>query len=205
VDNSNNEKRGNYMKNVYLIIGPSGSGKTSIANELQDVYGFKTVESYTTRPPRYKGERGHIFVTDEEFDKLGEMVAYTEYNGYRYGVTAEIIDANDIYVIDPPGVKHMRKHYHGRKGIVTIGLEVSETIRALRMMNRGDPLSDILKRLEIDAQWFGNERNKIVYNAVCSELGLNVAVDYIKKYIEIKEGWENLAPMGEKAREGETK
>ena len=175
------------MKNIYLIVGPSGSGKTTIANELRDVYGFKTVESYTTRPPRYKGELGHIFVTDEEFDKLGEMVAYTEYNGYRYGVTAEIIDANDIYVIDPPGVEHMRKHYHGGKGIIAIGLEVSETIRALRMMNRGDKIEDILKRIEIDSQWFDDKKYKGLYSITCNKLNLNDAVDYIKKYVDVRE------------------
>ena len=176
------------MKNIYLIVGPSGSGKTTIANALRDVYGFKTVESYTTRPPRYPGEKGHIFVSDEEFDKLGEMVAYTEYNGYRYGVTADIIDACDVYVIDPPGVEHMRQHYHGDKRIVTIGLDVSETIRALRMMNRGDSLQDILRRIEIDSRWFDNSEVKLVYDIRCSELELDKAVDYIKKYIDIREG-----------------
>lgn len=175
------------MRNIYLLVGPSGSGKTTIANELRDIYGFKVVESYTTRPPRYPGERGHIFVSDEEFDNLGEMCAYTEYNGYRYGVTREIIDECDIYVIDPPGVEYMQQRYHGGKGIVTIGLEVSETIRAIRMMNRGDSLIDILKRLEVDSKWFGDKGVKVIYSITCSELGLNEAVDYIKKYIDVKE------------------
>lgn len=175
------------MNNIYLIIGPSGSGKTTIANELRDKYGLNVVESYTTRPPRYEGEGGHIFVSNEEFDKLGEMVAYTEYNGYRYGVTAEIVDACDIYVIDPPGVEHMRKHYHGAKGIVTIGLDVSETIRVLRMMKRGDSFDDILRRIEVDARWFDNKEVKLIYDIHCAELELDKAVDYIKKYIDVRE------------------
>lgn len=175
------------MKNIYLIVGPSGSGKTTIAKELQKRYGLKQVESYTTRLPRYLGEQGHIFVTNNEFDKLDEMVAYTEYNGYRYGVTQDIIDACDIYVIDPPGVQHMREHYKGNKGIVTIGLEVSETIRALRMMKRGDAIEDILKRIEIDSQWFDDKRYKGLYSITCNELNLDEAVNYIKTYIDIRE------------------
>lgn len=190
------------MKNIYLIIGPSGSGKTTIANELRDVYELKTVESYTTRPPRYPGERGHIFVSDEEFDHLGEMVAYTEYNGFRYGVTADIIDQNDIYVIDPPGVEHMKNHYHGDKGIVTIGLDVSETIRALRMMKRGDSICDILKRIETDAQWFDNKEVKLIYDIRCAELELDKAVKYIKTYIDNRERnwieWKYMSELKEK-------
>lgn len=190
------------MKNIYLIIGPSGSGKTTIANELHVIYGLNVVESYTTRPPRYPGEKGHIFVSDDEFDKLGEMVAYTEYNGFRYGVTADIIDQNDIYVIDPPGVEHMKKHYHGDKGIVTIGLDVSETIRALRMMKRGDSLRDILRRIETDAQWFDNKEVKLIYDIHCSELELDKAVKYIKTYIDNRERnwleWKYMSELKEK-------
>lgn len=80
------------LKNIYLIVGPSGSGKTTIANELKATYGYKAVESYTTRPPRYEGERGHIFVSDEEFDALGPIIERTqqslehatEYIGFLY-------------------------------------------------------------------------------------------------------------------------
>lgn len=175
------------MKNIYLIVGPSGSGKTTIANALHERYGLNVIESYTTRPPRYPGEGGHIFVSNEEFDKLGEMVAYTEYNGYRYGVTSEIVDQNDIYVIDPPGVEHMRKHYHGDKRIITIGLNVSETIRALRMMKRGDSIDDILQRIEVDSKWFDNSSYKLIYDTICSELELDKAVEYVKHYIDILE------------------
>lgn len=114
------------LKNIYLIVGPSGSGKTSIANELETTYGYKAVESYTTRPPRHPGERGHIFVSDEEFDALGPMCAYTEYNGYQYGVTADVIDSHDIYVIDPYGVKYLVEHYQGKKEILAIRLMVDE-------------------------------------------------------------------------------
>ena len=77
---------------IVLLVGPSGSGKTAIANYLHDTYGWNTVQSYTTRPPRYDGEEGHTFVTDEEFDKLTDMIAYTEFDGHRYCATADQID-----------------------------------------------------------------------------------------------------------------
>lgn len=142
------------MKNIYLIIGASGSGKTTVTELLAHDHGLKTVWSYTTRPPRYDGEEGHIFVSEEEFDRLGEMCAYTEYNGYRYGVTSEIIDQNDIYVIDPPGVSYLKQHYKGHKGLVTIFLDISEEIRRKRMEARGDDPEAIERRLEMDRKWF---------------------------------------------------
>lgn len=142
------------MKNIYLIVGASGSGKTTVTELLAHDHGLKTVWSYTTRPPRFKGEEGHIFVSEEEFDQLGEMCAYTEYNGYRYGVTSEIIDKSDIYVIDPPGVSFMKAHYKGSKGIVVVFLDISEEIRRKRMEARGDDPKAIERRLEMDRKWF---------------------------------------------------
>ena len=69
-------------KGIYLIVGKSGSGKTTLVNELRK-YGYTSVESYTTRPKRFKNETGHTFITEEEFDrrmanyksKLTEMFA----------------------------------------------------------------------------------------------------------------------------------
>ncbi len=171
------------MKNIYLIVGPSGSGKTTLAEALARDYGLKTVWSYTTRPKRYPGEEGHLFVTNEEFNELGDMCAYTEYNGFRYGVTSEIIDQSDIYVIDLPGVLYLKEHYKGPKGIVTIGLEVSETVRALRMMKRGDSLEDILKRLEVDANWFDPTKFGLVYSLVVSALNADELEAHVWNYI----------------------
>ena len=68
---------------LFLFCGRSASGKTTVADKLSCQYGYRQIESYTTRPPRIPGEIGHIFISNEEFDNLGELAAYTEYNGYR--------------------------------------------------------------------------------------------------------------------------
>ena len=67
------------MKNIFLIVGASGSGKTTIVEQLEQRYGLTSIQSYTTRAARYVGEKGHIFVSDEEFDKLTDLIAYTEF------------------------------------------------------------------------------------------------------------------------------
>lgn len=111
------------------------------------------------------------------------MCAFTVYNGYRYGVTSDMIDENDIYVIDPPGVRFLKSKYHGKKRVVTIGLEISETVRALRMMKRGDSLDDILRRIEVDAEWFDPKNLGFVYGTVLSALNKEQMVEQAWDYI----------------------
>ena len=142
------------MKNLYLIIGPSGSGKTELAKRLTEDCSMNSVESYTTRPPRYPSEEGHIFITDEEFDQLGEMCAYTEYNGYRYGVTKDILDVSDVYVIDPAGAIYLANHYSG-KPVRYIWLGTSPWVCYDRMIARGDNVAMAWTRLEYDKDAFG--------------------------------------------------
>lgn len=178
------------LKNIYLIVGPSGSGKTSIANELQTTYGYKAVESYTTRPPRYTGERGHIFVTDKEFDALGPMCAYTEYNGYRYGVTEDIIDSHDIYVIDPYGVKYLVEHYQGEKEILAIRLMVNGGECIKRMRNRGDNYTAIEERIKNDTKSFGDKERDISYDMVIPNNDFTNTVEAIYNFIQCWEGEE---------------
>lgn len=141
------------MNNLYLIIGPSGSGKTSLAEGLSWKLGMKQVESYTTRSPRYPGETGHIFVSDEEFDKLGEMCAYTEFDGHRYGVTKNILDKSDVYVIDPAGVMYLLDNYSG-KPLRYIWLATSPGVCYERMIHRGDSEEKAKKRIENDSDRF---------------------------------------------------
>lgn len=139
---------------IVLLIGPSGSGKTTIANYLHDTYGWNAVSSYTTRPPRYDGEEGHIFVTDEEFDKLTNIIAYTEFDGHRYCATADQIDQRDLYIVDVDGVVSMQELYHGESELLPVYLDVSVTTCLERMSHRGDALWQITNRTKNDTEAF---------------------------------------------------
>ena len=140
---------------LYLFVGRSASGKTTIANILEEKHGYKQVQSYTTRPPRYNGEVGHIFVSDEEFDNLGELAAYTEYNCHRYGTTVKQLEECSIYSIDVPGVESLLKKNIDRP-IVIIYFNTTVYTRILRMVDRHDSESTIISRLLQDEQydWF---------------------------------------------------
>ena len=137
------------MKNLYLIVGASGSGKTTVANVLEEKYGYKQLQSYTTRPMRTENEIGHIFVNDAFFDQLANFIGYTSYGDYRYGATAEQADNSDLYVIAPAGVEFLRKHYNG-KPVKVITITSPVHTRISRMEQRGDEFSKIMERLLID-------------------------------------------------------
>ena len=132
---------------LYLFVGKSASGKTTVANFLEKKHGFKQVNSYTTRPPRYDGETGHVFINDEQFDNLSDIVAYTEYNGFRYGTTAEQLDKCNIYVVDVPGVKTLLERYRTNRRIMIFYFGANICTRINRMTNRGDCDAAIISRL----------------------------------------------------------
>lgn len=144
------------MYNLYLIIGPSGSGKTTLADELCTYYEAKQVESFTDREPRRNGEKGHRFVTKNEFDKIRDkMVAYTEFDGHQYGVTKGLLDQSDFYVIDPDGAIDLIKHYERPNGnICVIWLHSSVDTRIRRMKEDGRSMESIASRIDHDRNVF---------------------------------------------------
>ena len=130
------------MKNIYLIVGCSGSGKTAITEKLEELYNLKSIQSYTTRPPRYDGETGHTFISNEEFDKLVDICGYTEFAGNRYCSTAEQVENNDLYVIDPNGVDYFIKSYKGKKTPKIIYINSDLNVRYERMVKRAEENGD---------------------------------------------------------------
>lgn len=144
------------MKHDYivLIVGKSGTGKSTICRYLEVDYGVKELRSYTTRPRRGADDNSHIFVSDEEFDNLDGIVAYTEYNGYRYCATEKQIEEYDTYIIDPDGVDYFLKEYNGKKIPMVVHIVAPERIRSERMAYRGQSDKEIKNRLELDKQAF---------------------------------------------------
>lgn len=150
------------VKPLYCFIGPSASGKTTIANMLEEQYSYKQVQSYTTRPPRYDGEVGHIFIDDEAFRNLGELAAYTFYNGYQYGTTFSQLNECDIYVIDTSGLKCLLEKYSNRP-IYVIYFDASVKIRIERMIDRGASDMEIVSRLHTDGDSWYDELDHLVW------------------------------------------
>jgi guanylate kinase len=177
-------------KPLYLFVGKSASGKTTIATLLEKIHGYKQVNSYTTRKPRYNGEYGHIFVSDEEFDKLGELAAFTNYNNHRYGVTCEQLSQCSLYVIDVPGVENLFKNLQNNlRPICVIYFDAAVSTRIDRMIDRGSSDMEIIARLHNDDtknDWY-KELDKLVWHYK------NIEGQQVKLYkIDANENIENV-------------
>jgi len=143
---------------LFCLVGPSGCGKTSIANCLK-MKGLVSVESYTTRQPRYDGERGHTFITQEEFENLrADMISTTHFSGCDYGITPNLLNKSDIFVVDPAGIKELKEKYNGRP-IVVVALKCSDTLCLERMLERGDDKQEAKERVLHDSEAFRNYEN----------------------------------------------
>ena len=162
-----------YKKCLFLFVGPSGTGKTTLADMLEEKCGLHQIKSYTTRTPRYKGEDCHIFVSNDEFDKLENIVAFTEYNQHRYCATAAQLDRANTYVVDVPGVDTLLEKYKADRKIIIFYMSANVHTKITRMKMRGDSDSKILNRIHNDHEfnWLeelervtdGDERVKIIF------------------------------------------
>lgn len=86
---------------LIVLVGESGSGKTTLCKELAS-RNYEIIQSYTTRPPRYTGEYGHIFVNDKPSDMTG-IVAFTYFDkNYYWALHDQYIGkGNVVYTLDP--------------------------------------------------------------------------------------------------------
>lgn len=175
---------------LFLFVGKSASGKTTIAENLAARHGYSQVYSYCTRKPRFDGEIGHVFIDDDEFDNLGALVAYTEYNGFRYGTTAEQLDRHTIYVVDVPGVETLLHNYNTDRPIVIIYFDSTVHTRINRMLDRGDSDVAVISRLLQDEKddWH-KQLDSLVWR--CAKLENKIVdlyqIDANKNLIEVME------------------
>ena len=146
---------------LILLVGPSGSGKSTIASMLELRNGWRQLRSYTTRPKRYPSEGGHVFISEEDFRILKDLMAYTEYSGFRYGATKQQLEESGIYVVDIPGVESLVRNYRGSKKLVAFCLPVDENQTRERMAAREDSGKAIEERLATDRSAFDGMEGKL--------------------------------------------
>ena len=175
------------MKPLMCILGCSGSGKTTICNELEKQYGLKQIPSYTTRKPRFEGEKGHTFISEDEFKHLSyeqPFVAYAETTGAKYGVTTAMLENEkySLYVIDYSGLKYLKEHYKGNRKIISVFVDCPLMQRTDRLENRykGDT-SKVLARLEHDEEEFRNASEVCDFKIFNGDSWLDSCVETIYK------------------------
>jgi len=150
---------------MIVIIGASASGKTEIAKLLQNNYKYQKCITTTTRDKRHNevDNIDYHFISKEEFkNKLenNEFVEHTLYNDNYYGINKKDVNENSLVIVDPNGANELIKQLGD--DVFVVYVETKKTLRKTRMINRGDDLELIEKRLNNDTNIFKKKNiNKI--------------------------------------------
>lgn len=180
-------------KPLFCIPGASASGKSTLVQKLEIELNMKQIASYTTRPPRYEGEAGHTFVTEEEFQSLSDIVAYNYYLDNHYGVTSQQIDdeAHDLYVVDQTGLNELKEKYKGDRKIYSVYIDCLPLNRYDRLFDRYFKMyqnslvatNRAMERIKQDEIEFEN-CNLVVDYVITNNDNIETAYDELKNYIQ---------------------
>lgn len=183
------------MKSLILVIGRTSSGKTELTKQVAKKYGLTVLKSYTTRPPRKEElEMGlentdHIFISEEEYQALHDIVAETTINGYHYCTTESELERSDFYVIDPNGVEYLQRMAGGKFHLVQFYIYADEAVRQNRSAKRSGSVSEFQMRAKSEDQQFqayedANKYDIIIYNNGKLEESMQVFESYMKLVLE---------------------
>lgn len=155
----NNHKR-------IILVGKAASGKDHLRKRFES-RGFKYAVSYTTRPPR-EGEidgKDYIFISEDESKVLIESGFFYEYvifNGWVYGTSVSQFYNDDLFIMTPAGVSHIKPEDRLSSFIIYTDIEMS--IRMTRLANRnmpGDSMDRRIKADEVDFKDFSDYDLKV--------------------------------------------
>lgn len=109
---------------VICIVGESGAGKTMAAEYFEYEYGVNLIQSYTDRAKRFNGEGGHTFVKPTRMDAIlsdrDNILAETEFGGYRYACLRSDITHSNVYILDEHGLKMLKNKWEDELDIYSI-------------------------------------------------------------------------------------
>lgn len=180
------------MRQILITVaGRNSAGKSLIAKKVAEALGLNVVKSYATRKPRpeelQKGLENcdHIFVSDEEYDKLENITAETEINGARYCTTQEILDNSDIYVIDPKGIKDLKERCGSRYKLLQFYIYADADKRAARFVARGETKAKFEAREQSEDEQFCDYENNhgwdiIIYNNWDIDTAVKTMLGYVR-------------------------
>ena len=169
---------------LLCIMGRTSSGKDSLVGKLCERTGFKSIVSYTTRPRRDNEGDTHIFTTADVYEQMkndGNVAAYTEIAGNLYWTTVDQLYANDVYIIDPLGVKTLQELNLPNLRLVTVFINTPDNIREDRALNkRGDNRVRFRERELAERQQFRDMLKNAEFHYAVSN------IDFAKAYSILK-------------------
>lgn len=176
---------------LICLMGRTASGKDALANMLCKRNSLRQVISYTTRERRSNEGDTHIFISDEEyqlFEGSGKIAAFTQIGPYKYCCTINQLYENDVYVIDPIGIKHLRELNLPGLRLVVVFVNVPDDVRKDRALNkRGDDRITFMKRDIAEREQFQTMLRNADFDYAISNIDLPTCYS-ILKWIATVEG-----------------
>ena len=176
-------------------MGRTAGGKDTLANKLCERTGLRQVISYTTRERRVNEGDTHIFITDEEYQTLedsGRIAAFTKIGPYKYCCTIEQLYDNDVYVIDPEGVQHLRELNLPNLKLITVYVNTPDDIRKDRALNkRGDDRLTFMKRDMAERDQFRTMLRNADFDYAISNIDVAKAYSVLRWIATVEGVWRN--------------
>lgn len=180
---------------LLCVLGRTASGKDTLANKLTERTGLKQLISYTTRPRRTDEGDTHIFVSNEEYQALedsGRIAAFTQIGLYKYCCTVDQLYENDIYVVDPVGVKHLRELNLPNLRLVTVYINVPDEVRKERALNnRRDDRLAFIKRDMAERDQFRTMLRNADFDYAISNIYRPRAYSVLRWIATVEGVWQN--------------
>jgi guanylate kinase len=176
-------------------MGRTASGKDTLANKLCERAGLRQIISYTTRERRVNEGDTHIFISDEEYQTIedsGRIAAFTQIGPYKYCCTIDQLYENDIYVIDPVGVQHLRELDLPNLRLVTVYVNVPDDVRKERALNkRGDDRLIFMKRDMAEREQFRAMLRNADFDYAVSNIDMPKAYSVLRWISQVEGAWKN--------------
>ncbi len=167
---------------ILHINGRGGSGKSTLLNALNLRLGLEKTSNYTTRQPRYLGEQGYHFVTEEAFQekfKHNEIIEcyFRKSNSSFYGIPAPT--ETGIIQSEVMGLVALRKWcFQNNVPFLSIYLEVDTDTLLVRLKKRSDANEIAGERLKEDEYYeLFKEWSDIIYDY--NEITVEEAVESV--------------------------
>lgn len=180
---------------LICLMGRTASGKDTLANRLCERTGMHQVISYTTRERRVNEGETHIFISDEEYQALessGRIAAFTQIGPYKYCCTIDQLYENDIYVIDPIGVQHLRELNLPNLRLVTVYVNTPNDIRKERALSkRGDDRLTFMKRDIAERDQFRTMLRNAEFDYAISNIDVAKAYSVLRWISQVEGAWKN--------------
>ena len=180
---------------LLCLMGRSASGKDTLANMLCERVGLKQVISYTTRERRVNEGKTHIFISDEEYNELeasGQIAAFTQIGQHRYCCTIEQLYTNDVYVIDPVGVKNLQRLNLPNLRLVTVFINTPDDLREERALSkRGDDKSKWRIRNFAEREQFREMLKNADFDYAVSNIDASKAYSILRWISQVEDVWKN--------------